>query len=103
MIWREARSPGAGRPMSSHARWIESTITPAESIRVPSQSKISRSNCLGIQGIQKSSQVSRQRCLDLQALTADGVIEDEPRRMQEHALEPLLGQPLVEIEVAVLV
>src|SRR5512139_2346234 len=103
MIWREARSLGAGRPISSQARWIESTITPAESIRVPSQSKISRSYCLVIQRVQKRSQFSGQRRLDHEVLARNKMIERKFGRMQEHALQPLLGQPPVEFEIAVLV
>src|SRR3569832_2670714 len=99
MIWRDARSLGAARPISSQARWIESTITPAESIRVPSQSKINKSNCLGmLQGIQKRSQIGGKRRFDRHALAGDRVVEDALRRVEEHALHPLFDKLYVEFE-----
>src|SRR4030065_2285484 len=90
--------------MSSQTRWIESTITPAESIRVPSQSKINRSNCLGIlQVIQESGQFGRQRRLNQHALAGNGMLEAQLGGVQGHPLQSLLHPPLVEFEIAVFV
>lgn len=42
-MWLAASRLGNGQPRSALACWMQATMTPAESIRVPSQSKISKS------------------------------------------------------------
>src|SRR5450830_1307656 len=116
------------------------TMAPAESISVPSQSKTSNSNRLGIFRSQKNIQprrkqrkstsfpafpphplrplrselfrralgkkdlqLGRQRRLEPQPVAALRMHKCELPGMQEHALQALLGQALVQIEVAVLV
>src|SRR5688500_8267458 len=100
-------------------------MTRVESMSVPSQSKMTRSyaltppDCLsafiglhprlhrtclaGNVPASEFGQLARQRRLDANRLAREGMREGERVRVQEHALQPLLAQPLVELEVAVLV
>src|SRR5690606_5564036 len=80
----------------------------AESISVPSQSNTIRSKRSAMallrcaQPIDEALQLLRQRRLDGQGLARQRVGELQLRRMQEHALQPLAFEPLVEREVTVL-
>src|SRR5258706_4912470 len=81
----------------------------AESISVPSQSKTSRSKFLGtrrlagIEAGKEDRQLGRQRRFQFERGPGHGVHDHGPERVQEHALQPLPGELLVESEVAVLI
>jgi hypothetical protein len=97
MMWLAAARLGTGQPRSAQAAWMLWTMTPAESISVPSQSKIRSSKRLawpvsqliGRSGSVKIRQVGRQWAPPVQRQTADRVQELKARRMQEHAFQAL--------------
>src|SRR5258705_12308594 len=81
----------------------------AESISVPSQSKTSKSNFLvaglftRVEAGKESLQFWGQRRLELEHGPGHGMHDHGLQRVQEHALQSLPGEQLVEREVAVLV
>src|SRR5688572_27989646 len=78
----------------------------AESMSVPSQSNTRRSKRRGIgcgYRFQKFGEVARERRLVRHACARLRMREAEPIRVQEHALQSLPRELLVQIEVAVLV
>ena len=92
-------SLGTGSPRSRQAAWSESTMWPAESISVPSQSNTSRSNRFPIQSSNAgwgpaSSRVDRtglqfrgQRRFQGDGCRRGRVLEPDACGVQEHALQ----------------
>src|SRR5487761_2494145 len=107
MTWAARSRSGTGSPRSLQLAWMLAIMAPAESISVPSQSNTSNSNRFGIyflfQDRYEIFQFRRQRRLQLQPVAGQRMHEGELPRVQEHALHALLGQALVQFEIAVLV
>src|SRR5574338_499728 len=110
MTWRARASEGGATPTSRQAAMMACTIAPAESMRVPSQSNTTRSNCLAIVPLLIHFQIGEvvRQFLSQGRLQGDlpvsqGMAEAQARGMEEHAPQALPFQFLVAGEVAVLV
>src|SRR4051812_1113586 len=78
----------------------------AESMSVPSQSKTTRSNRLGIgciQPLDESGELHRQRRFESDCRAGNRMSHRQSARVEKHALQAFARERLVEIEIAVLV
>src|SRR5689334_7805618 len=113
IIWRASRSLGTGKLRSAAAACTDSAICEAESTTVPSQSNTNRSKRLGMRrahrrrrrcgGDQELFQVLGERRFDGDRLTAERMDEAHALSVQEHALQPLLCEGLVQREVSIFI
>src|SRR5688500_3795983 len=105
MTWLARSRSGPGSPMSRLACCMHSTMVAAESMMVPSQSNTISGYLIGSyqMSVDELLDVRRQRSFQLDAVSRQGMQESKPARMQEQPPQPLLFQPMIELEVAVLV
>src|SRR5690606_25066724 len=83
---------------------MEETIAAAESIKVPSQSNTTKSNCCGIFlfiYFNKSSKLRRQRRMQFKAFFGKRMAQFQRRCVQEHALQTVAHQAAVQLEIAI--
>src|SRR5574337_2052178 len=91
MTWRARSSGGGGTPRSTQAAMMARTMAPAESMRVPSQSNTTKSNCLAIVSLlgrfqmrKIARQFLRQGGFEGDLPVREGVTETQPGSMKEH-------------------